>query len=51
MESESEVLDGVGVGLLRTLEVGIFDRTPTPEVEFNYFSTCFSCLFLLVRPI
>ena len=43
---ESEVLDGVGVGLLRILGVGIFDPTPTPEVQFNYFSTCFACLFL-----
>ena len=46
-ESESEVLDGVGVGLLRILGVGvgIFDPTPTPKVQFNYFSTCFACLF------
>ena len=31
-------MDGVGVG--------IFDPTPTPKVQFNYFSTCFACLFL-----
>ena len=47
---KSEVLDGVGVrvGLLRILgvRVGIFDPTPTPKVQFNYFSTCFACLFL-----
>ena len=47
---ELEVLDGVGVevgvGLLRIQGVGIFDPTPTPEVQFNYFSTCFACLFL-----
>ena len=34
-------MDGVGVG--------IFD--PTPKVQFNYFSTYFACLLLLVRPI
>ena len=47
-ESESEVLGGVGVGLLRILGVGvgIFDPTLTPKVHFNYFSTCFPCLFL-----
>ena len=41
-------MDGVGVGLLRILGVGvgIFDPTPTPKVQFNYFSTCFACLFL-----
>ena len=47
---ELEVLDGigVGVGLLRILgvRVGIFDPTPTPKVQFNYFSTCFACLIL-----
>ena len=28
-------LDGVGVGLLRVLGVGIFDPTPTPKVQLN----------------
>ena len=47
-ESESEVLDGVGVGLLRILgvRVGFFDPTLTPKVQFSNFSTCFACLFL-----
>ena len=31
---------GVGVG------VRIFDPTPIPKFPFNYFSTCFACLFL-----
>ena len=46
-------LGGVGVGLLRILGVGvrIFDPTPTPKVQFNYFSTCFACLFLLDWPV
>ena len=28
-------LDGVGVGILRVLGVGIFDPTPTPKVQLN----------------
>ena len=50
--AESEVLDGVGVGirvgLLRILGVGvgIFDPTQTPKVQLNYFSICFACSFL-----
>ena len=40
-----------GVGLLRILGVGIFDPTQTLKVQFNYFSTWFACLFLLVWPI
>ena len=49
MESESGSV-GVGLGLLRILGVGvgIFDPTPTLKVQFNYFSTCFACLFLPV---
>ena len=46
---------GVGVGILRVLGVGvgvgIFDPTPTPKDQLNSFSTCFACLFLLLRPI
>ena len=46
-------LDGVRVGILRVLGVGvgIFDPTPTPKDQLNSFSTCFACLFLLLRPI
>ena len=44
---------GVGVGILRVLGVGvgIFYPTPTPKDQLNSFSTCFACLFLLLRPI
>ena len=46
MQSESEVLDGVGLLRIQGAGVGIFDLTPTPKVQFSYFSTCFACLFL-----
>ena len=51
--AESEVLDGIRVGLLRILGVGvgveIFDPTLTPKVQFNYFSTCFPVYFYLLH--
>ena len=45
--AQSEVLDGVGLLRILGVGVGIFDPTLTPQVQFNYFSTCFACLFLL----
>ena len=38
-----------GVGFLRTLEVGFFHPTPTPDVQFNHLSDRTPKLGILTR--